>query len=88
VSAIGLDRVRIGIIPLGVELPGPPVGAFQIYEGEEAVVTVETLFEEITYRGEQAAAYVRLTDALWSRAVTGGEARAVLHQALEALPRT
>lgn len=85
-TVIGLDRIRFGIIPMGVELPITPQNSVQIYVGEESVASVETLIGETFHRGDQAEAYAHALDLLWEEAVTGAEARELIIAATQALP--
>jgi transcriptional regulator with XRE-family HTH domain len=75
-SAIGLPAVRFGILPLDRRLPHVPWHGYWIVDDTVYV-------ENITGEGRVAdpddvAVYHRLTDRLWSAAVEGDQARAVL----------
>lgn len=85
VSVIGLDQIRVGVIPLGAELPWTPLDTYQIYVGDETVVLVESLVEESPHRGDEADRYGRLADHLWDEAVTGDQARRLILAAADAL---
>ncbi|WP_405149378.1 helix-turn-helix transcriptional regulator [Sphaerisporangium sp. NBC_01403] len=85
-TVIGLERIRFGIVPMGVELATTPQNSFQIYVGEEAIVAVETFIGETFHRDEEADAYGRALDRLWDEAVTGEAARRLIISATQALP--
>jgi transcriptional regulator with XRE-family HTH domain len=75
-SVIGLSTVRLGLLPSGRVLPHLLPHGYWILDD---VVLVETVSEELRIVDpEQVALYHRLTDRLWSAAVTDDEARAVL----------
>jgi transcriptional regulator with XRE-family HTH domain len=84
-TIIGLERVRFGIIPMGVELATTPQNSFQMYVGDDSVVAVETFIGETFHRGDEAEAYGRAMDRLWEEAVTGEDARQLLIAATQAL---
>lgn len=84
-SVIGLDNARLGIIPMGRQIPWTPQNAVEIYVGEETVVSVETFIGEAGYRGEAADFYMRMLDRLWEEAVEGDEARELIMRATRAL---
>ncbi|MGI5225717.1 helix-turn-helix domain-containing protein [Actinoallomurus sp. CA-142502] len=84
-TVIGLERVRFGIIPMGVELATTPQNSFQIYEGDNTVVAVETFIGETFHRNEEAVAYGQALDRLWDEAVTGEAARQLIISATQAL---
>lgn len=74
----GLPAIRFGIIPLNVEYPLPPLHGFTILSGH---VLVETLHREAsTEDPDDVVLYERIAEQLWSVAVEGDEARAVLRQ--------
>jgi transcriptional regulator with XRE-family HTH domain len=76
VSATGLSGVRFGILPAYRPLPHLLPHGFWIVDD---VVFVEKVSgEDRETDPEQVAIYERLADRLWSVAVTGEEARAVL----------
>lgn len=85
-TVIGLERVRFGIVPMGVELQWTPQNSFQMYIGEDPVVAVETFIGETFHRGDEAEAYGRALDRLWDEAVTGEDARRLIIAATQALP--
>jgi transcriptional regulator with XRE-family HTH domain len=84
-TVIGLDRIRFGIVPMGVELAVTPQNSFQLYVGDDSVVAVETFIGETFARGEAVDAYGRALDRLWDQAVTGDQARRLIIAAMEAL---
>ena len=84
-TVIGLDRIRFGILPLGVELGTTPQNGFQIYVVDEPLVVVETFEGETAYRGAKAEHHERVLEAMWGEAVTGDAAREVIIDAAAAL---
>lgn len=85
-SATALDRVRVGVIPFGAELPWSPLDTYQVYAGEETVVMVETLVEDAPHRGEDADRFSVFADRLWEEAAEGKAARRIILDAQAALP--
>lgn len=85
-TVIGLNRVRFGILPMGVELETTPQNSFQLYVGDEAVAAVETFIGETFHRGEEAQRYGRALDRMWEEAVTGEAARELIIRATRDLP--
>lgn len=85
-AVIGMDRVRFGIIPMGVELKWTPQHSFQIYAGDEPVVEVESVVKGPWYRGEDADRFNRFFDLLWEEAVEGSAARELIMAATRSLP--
>ncbi|MFB9830677.1 helix-turn-helix domain-containing protein [Actinoallomurus acaciae] len=77
-TVIGLERVRFGIVPMGVELSTTPQNSFQIYAGDNTVVAVETFIGETFHRDDEAAAYSKALDRMWEEAVTGEQARELI----------
>lgn len=84
-TVIGLDRIRFGILPLGVQLETTPQNGFQIYLLDEPLVAVETFLGESFHRGSEAAHYERVLEAMWREAVTGDAARELIIDAAAAL---
>jgi transcriptional regulator with XRE-family HTH domain len=84
-TVIGLERVRFGILPMGVELPWTPQNGFSIFVSDDTVAAVETFIDEHFYRNDQAEKYGRVMDRLWDEAVTGEQARQLLIGATQAL---
>ncbi|HEX3779921.1 MAG TPA: helix-turn-helix transcriptional regulator [Pseudonocardiaceae bacterium] len=75
-SALGLPGVRIGLLPLGRQLPYVPWHGFWIVDD---TVFIENITAEVRVVDEvDVAVYHRLADALWTVAVEGDEARALL----------
>lgn len=87
-TIIGLDRVRFGIVPMGVELATAPQNSFQLFVSDDPVVAVETFIGETFHRGDEAAAYSRAFDRMWEQAATGEDARRLIIAATQALGRT
>jgi transcriptional regulator with XRE-family HTH domain len=85
-SVIGLEHVRFGIVPLGTELAWSPQNMLEIYVGEQTVAVTETFADEHWYRGEKAELCQRAIDLVWEEAVEGEAARALITQAMRALP--
>ena len=76
VSATSLPGVRVGLLPAYRPLPNLLPHGFWIVDD---VVSLETVTgEDRITDPEQVAVYRRLTDRLWSAAVTDDDARAVL----------
>jgi transcriptional regulator with XRE-family HTH domain len=87
-TVIGLDRVRFGIVPEGVVLSATPQNSVQIYAGDETVAVVETFIGETWHRGREADDYGRALDLMWAEAVEGEDARRLIVQAAQALPKS
>lgn len=85
-AVIGMDRVRFGVIPMGVELRWTPQHSFQIYVRDEPVVEVESVVKGPWYRGEDAERFSRFFDWLWDEAIEGPAARELIVSAIRALP--
>lgn len=87
-TVIGLERVRFGVVPMGVELATAPQNSFQMFvSDDDTVVAVESLVDELFYRDDDAAAYGRAFDRMWDEAVTGEPARQLIIAATQALGR-
>jgi transcriptional regulator with XRE-family HTH domain len=84
---IGLERIRLGIVPMGVELATTPQNAVQVYVADEPVAVVETYIGETWHRGDEAAAYMRAIDRQWEDAVEGDEARQLIARAAHDLQK-
>lgn len=82
-TVIGLERVRFGILPMGVQLATTPQNSFQVYAGSDAgtVAVAETFLGEDFSDGDQAAAYGRALDLMWAEAAEGDDARALILRA-------
>ena len=76
VTVLGLSTVRLGILPAGRPLPHLLPHGYWIMDD---VVLVETVSDELRVTDpDQVAIYRRLTDQLWSAALEGDDARALL----------
>lgn len=76
ISAVGLPGVRFGMLPLSRPVPYVPLHGFWIVDD---VVEVETVTSEVRVTdSDQVAIYQQLADRLWSVAVEGDDARALL----------
>jgi transcriptional regulator with XRE-family HTH domain len=85
-TVIGLERIRFGIIPMGVQLATSPQDNVEIYAGEETIAVAETFIGETWHRDSEAEAYSRAVDHLWKDAVEGDAARELIVRAARALP--
>ena len=87
-SIIGLEHVRFGVIPMGVELATAPQNTVELYETPDGLLAVtETFIGETWHRDEEAAAYARALDRQWEDAVEGDAARELIARAMDALNR-
>lgn len=86
-GVIGLDRIRLGIIPMGAELATTPQNSVQVYVADEPVAVAETYIGETWHRGDEAAAYMRAIDRQWADAVEGDDARRLIARAASDLQR-
>jgi transcriptional regulator with XRE-family HTH domain len=87
-TVIGLERVRFGIVPMGVPLATTPQNTVELYETPEGLLAVaETFIGETWHRDEEAAAYARALDRQWEDAVEGDAARELIVRARDSLPR-
>jgi len=84
-GVIGLERIRLGIVPMGVELKTTPQNTVAIYVGAETVTVSETFIGETWHRGDEAAAYARAIDRLWEDALEGDAARELIVRARNSL---
>ncbi|GAA0638398.1 hypothetical protein GCM10010174_70340 [Kutzneria viridogrisea] len=76
VAAVDLPTIQFGVIPLYRKLPRLVPHGFWIFD---AMVRVETVSAELeVVDSEQVAVYAELADELWTVAVEGAEARAIL----------
>lgn len=78
-TVIGMPNVRLGIIPLGVELAMAPQNSFQIYD--DRFVIVESFVGETLYEGDKVAAYADVMEGLWRDAAMGDDARRLIMRA-------
>jgi len=84
-SVSGLATVRLGWLPSGQPLPHLLSHGYWILDD---IVLVETVTEELRVSDpEQVAVYERLTDRLWTAAIEGVDARALLARASTRLDR-
>lgn len=85
-TIVSLDRIRFGIVPMGVEIPWTPQNSFQLYVSDDPIAVVESFVGETFVRDEdEVNAYGRAMDRLWEQAVTGDQARRLIIAATEAL---
>lgn len=76
VPLLGLPHVRFGMLPLDQRLPWMPMHGYWIVDDQ---AMVENVTAEITINDpDELAAYRTLTDKLWTVAVEGDDARALL----------
>lgn len=85
-TVIGLDRIRFGVIPEGVELATTPQNSMQIYSGDDLIAVTETYVKEIFFEGAEATAFNRAFDLQWKDAVEGERARELINRAARGLP--
>jgi len=86
-SVIGLERIRFGVIPMGVELATTPQNTVELYyTGDDIIGVTETFIGETWHRDEDAAAYARALDRQWKDAVEGDAVRELIVRAARALP--
>lgn len=78
-----LPNVRVGVIPLSARLPVPPMLGFTMYDD---LVVTEDFIREVKYQADHAEKHGQLLDQLWEVAAVGGDARGLIHVAMDALP--
>lgn len=79
-SVIGLDTVRLGIVPFGAQLAVPPANGFWVYD--ERLVIVEEWHAELWLDdADSLALYRRVWDSLDAAAVYGTHARRLIARA-------
>jgi transcriptional regulator with XRE-family HTH domain len=83
-TVIGLPNVRLGVVPLGVQLDTMPQNSFVLYDD---VAKVETFVGESSHTGDEAASYASIMDRLWAAAAEGNEARRLIIRAADELRR-
>lgn len=83
-SVHAMPHVRLGVIPLGVELATAPQNSFQLYDD---TAIVETFVGETVHGAVESAAYARAMDRLWAEAATGDAARRLVLAAAGELDR-
>ncbi|EMD22937.1 helix-turn-helix domain-containing protein [Amycolatopsis azurea] len=82
IASIGMPDVRVGIVPLDVQLPYPLLHGWWIIDD---VVLVETVTAELTIDDpDELAVHSRLIDMLWEVAAEGDKARDILAAAARA----
>jgi hypothetical protein len=81
-TVVGVPNIRFGILPLGVQLATTPQNSFQIYDN---LAIVEAFVGETTHRDDEAAAYAKAIERLWTESVTGEGARRLVVQAAQDL---
>jgi transcriptional regulator with XRE-family HTH domain len=84
-TVIGLERIRFGIIPMGVELAVAPQNTVEIYTNGETIAVAETFIGETWFRDDEALAYGRAMDMLWDEAAEGDRARELITSAASML---
>ncbi|GAB3437560.1 helix-turn-helix domain-containing protein [Actinophytocola sediminis] len=81
-AVCSMNTIRFGIIPLDTQLPVISNNGFWVFD--DSSVIVETTDSEITEEEpEDVALYHRIMDELWTVAVEGDAARALLLRTLE-----
>jgi transcriptional regulator with XRE-family HTH domain len=83
-TVIGVPNLRLGIIPLGVQLDITPQNNFVLYDD---VAKVETFVGESSHTGDEAASYTKIMDRLWTAAAEGDAARRLIIRAADELPQ-
>lgn len=85
-SVIGLDTVKLGIIPFDARLKAHPGNGFWMYD--ERLVIVEDWHAELWLDdADTIATYTRVWNTLGESAVFGHRAQRVIHEARQALDR-
>lgn len=83
-GVIGLDTVRLGIVPCGAALPLPPANGFWLYD--ERLVIVEDWHAELWLdQPDSLALYLRVWESLAGAAVYGSDAHKVIARCRRAL---
>jgi transcriptional regulator with XRE-family HTH domain len=77
-----LPNVRLGVIPLGVQIATAPQNSFVFYDD---VVRIEGFGGEDEYAGDTAATYERAFALLWQDALEGDDARRLIIRAADSL---
>jgi transcriptional regulator with XRE-family HTH domain len=86
-ATLSVPSVRLGVIPRTARLRSVPWLSFAVFVGVGgAEVAVETPAEEFFHGGEDAVPYIEVLDRLWTSAVEGDGARAVIQTARDSLP--
>lgn len=74
-TVFGMPNVRLGVIPLGVQIPTTPQNSFQLYDD---LAIVETFVGETVHGPKESVAYASTIDRLWAEALTGDNARKLI----------
>ncbi|WP_371772696.1 helix-turn-helix domain-containing protein [Streptomyces sp. NBC_01438] len=83
-GVIGLDTVRLGIVPCGAALPLPPANGFWLYD--ERLAIVEDWHAELWLdQPDSLALYLRVWESLAGAAVYGSDAHKVIARCRRAL---
>lgn len=77
-TLLGLPNVRLGIVPLDAPLPTVTLHGYAIHDHTVIVEVNHT--EMIVTDADEVDLYRRITDGLWSVALEGDEARALLQR--------
>lgn len=83
-GVVGLDAVRLGIVPLGAQVPVPPANSFWLYDERLAIAEdwhAELWLDDL----ESLALYRRVWDGLASAALYGAAAHRLLARARASL---
>ncbi|MFE2625820.1 helix-turn-helix domain-containing protein, partial [Streptomyces caelestis] len=84
-GVVGMDTVRLGIVPMNAALRLPPANAFWIV-GEQLVITEDWHAELWLDGADTVALYRRVWESLRESAVFGAEAQRVIVRARQAIP--
>jgi len=83
-GVVGMDTVRLGIVPMNAALRLPPANAFWIV-GEQSVITEDWHAELWLDGADTVALYRRVWESLNDSAVFGTEAQHVIVRARQAV---
>lgn len=84
-GVVGMDTVRLGIVPMNAALRLPPANAFWIV-GEQLVITEDWHAELWLDGADTVALYRRVWESLRESAVFGADAQHVIARARQAIP--
>ncbi|MFJ1952501.1 helix-turn-helix domain-containing protein [Streptomyces microflavus] len=84
-GVVGMDTVRLGIVPFNTALLLPPANAFWIV-GEQLVITEDWHAELWLDDSPTVALYLRVWESLSESAVFGAEGQRVIARARQAIP--
>lgn len=84
-GVVGMDTVRLGVVPLNAVLRLPPANAFWVV-GERLVITEDWHAELWLDDSDTVALYRRVWESLRESAVFGAEAQHVIARARQAIP--